>query len=304
MSLRFWIRVNARLADDPAVQEFALVILPKQPDWIAIPAACGFLGMLWGRVADERENGDLTDIPSATLERWVGWQGKRGLFAAEFRARFVDEHGVIKEWQDYQGALLERRRQDRERKKRGKRAESPQEGSTQSAGIPAEAPQDVQRTSSVNGNDHPEYSAPYGAENTQGSPLAPAPDGARPAPGTGDYLDRPTVRDELLRRGVRVPENLPALDAPANRADEYAQVLTAAVNEFLERFPIASKEIGRQCRREQKLPMSGDLTEPQIQRLRGEVTEKIRQQLRWPTERSWQGEALEIPEDFEPSVAA
>lgn len=140
---RFWIRVNARLADDAEVRAFAFVLFQKAPAWLAVRTTCGLLVSLWGRVIDEQEDGDVSGRDDHALEEWAGWGGKRGLFAKEFRARFTTD-GMISQWDDYQGTLISRRERDRNRKRGGK----PTEGAPNSSGIPAE----VRTHSSGNGN--------------------------------------------------------------------------------------------------------------------------------------------------------
>lgn len=141
--MKFWIRVNARLADDADVRAFAFVLFPKAPAWLAVRTTCGLLVSLWGRVIDEQEDGDVSGRDDHALEEWAGWGGKRGHFAREFRARFTTD-GHIREWDDYQGTLINRRERDRFRKRTGKT----KEGAPNSSGIPAE----FHTHSSGNGN--------------------------------------------------------------------------------------------------------------------------------------------------------
>lgn len=110
----FWIRVNARLADDADVRKFARELLPTLPTWQSVPLACGLLVTLWGRIADEQEDGDLTARDDDALEEWAKWRGEPGAFAGAFRAAFTVD-GIVRDWAEYQGPLIDRRRKDRER---------------------------------------------------------------------------------------------------------------------------------------------------------------------------------------------
>jgi hypothetical protein len=149
---RFWIRVNARLADDAEVRAFAKVILPRSSVRLGIAAACGYLVTLWGRVIDEQEDGNLATRDDDVIEEWAKWDGKRGVFASAFRSAFTTD-GKIREWDDYQGALIERREKDRTRKRGKKSAGIPQETPPESAPIPQEIPQSSSRNVNGNGND-------------------------------------------------------------------------------------------------------------------------------------------------------
>jgi hypothetical protein len=98
---------------------------------------------------DYAADGDLSgytdeDIADATL-----WEGDAGdLVAALTAAGFLDADRHIHDWADYAGRLLEKRRQDAERKRlsRGQRPPSPTVPSPSNG-----HPRDVQRTARVTG---------------------------------------------------------------------------------------------------------------------------------------------------------
>ncbi len=238
---RFWIRVNAKLANDPQVIAFALVILPRQPVWLSVRAACGLLGALWGCVVDEQEDGNLSGRADDILEAWAGWGGKRGLFAKEFRAHFVDADGSIREWADYQGKLIERREYDRERKRRDKSPKVPPPIPEVSAGIP----QEVDRSSrcNENGNDQAFALAPTEQESKSPAPdVGVAPEGA--ASPARDYLDNPATREQLKRR-THVPEGRvgpvlhvsEAAAASQSWADRYSEHLAQYCERWFAKHP-------------------------------------------------------------------
>lgn len=151
-----WIRVNATLLDAPGVRQFGTELLPKTEPWLARAAVAGFLVALWGRVAEHQPDGRLSGRDDEQLEEWAQWKGKPGLFAQVFRARFLREDGVIDHWEDYQGAALARREQDRKRKAdAARRVPIPQESTPllrtmsrrHSAGIPQESTRKLHATS-------------------------------------------------------------------------------------------------------------------------------------------------------------
>ena len=114
-----WIRVHAHLVEKPVVCRMAqaLRIDPFK--------ATGHLVTFWGSVAQHGKNGSLKDLPDSLLERWAGWTGKRGAFAAWVRAEHTDDEGRINEWDTYQGTLEQRREKERERLRNKRRSVAP-----------------------------------------------------------------------------------------------------------------------------------------------------------------------------------
>lgn len=106
-----WIRVHARLVERPLVARMAEDL--KVPCMLVV----GHLATFWGAAAEHADNGTIADVPDALLERWAQWGGKRGAWANAVRRHHMDEGGRIKEWDEYQGPLEERRARDRERLK-------------------------------------------------------------------------------------------------------------------------------------------------------------------------------------------
>lgn len=104
-----WIRVHARLVDKPVVARCAesLRIDPYK--------AMGHLVALWGGVSMNVVGGHVQDVPDSLLERWAGWNGKRGAFANWVREQHLDDEGRINEWDEYAGALEARRAKERQR---------------------------------------------------------------------------------------------------------------------------------------------------------------------------------------------
>ncbi|HEX6602354.1 MAG TPA: hypothetical protein VF030_06885 [Solirubrobacterales bacterium] len=123
--MSLWIRVEAAIADSAKVWEFAGMLLGTGSAGASagvdaesprkhVAESIGYLVQLWGKVADKRETGDVSDVPDGLLESWAGWAGPRGHFAHCFRSVFASD-GQINDWQEHQGKLIERRKKERAR---------------------------------------------------------------------------------------------------------------------------------------------------------------------------------------------
>ncbi|MBK7907551.1 MAG: hypothetical protein IPJ78_13455 [Gemmatimonadetes bacterium] len=115
--MQSWIRVNVGVPDEPKVIGLAdtLTIEPE--------LALGHVIATWCRIGEHAPDGDLSAISDLVLERWAGWRGERGRYAAAFREAFVQE-GRMPGWDRLQGKLIELAKKDRARKE-GASAENP-----------------------------------------------------------------------------------------------------------------------------------------------------------------------------------
>jgi hypothetical protein len=107
---------------------------------IDLVVAVGHLAIFWGAVSQHCARGDISDVPDSLLEEWARWRGETGVFA-----RFVREkhstNGIINDYDEYNGALEDRRAADRVRKaEERRRARESQSGNVK-------RPQDVLRKS-------------------------------------------------------------------------------------------------------------------------------------------------------------
>ena len=104
-----WIRVHAQLRGKPVVARLAaaLRINPFQ--------AMGHLVCFWGNVAAHATNGDVSSVPDSLIDHWAGWTSKRASFSKWVREHHLDEDGRVREWDDYAGALEQRRAKERQR---------------------------------------------------------------------------------------------------------------------------------------------------------------------------------------------
>lgn len=131
----FWIRVDANIRRRKVV--WRLVV----SHGLSADAAVGVLVQLWGAVAQHAPGGDISAVPDALLEEWVQWSGEPGAFAKWVRSEHATD-GIINEWEEYAGALEQRRERDRARKVQSR-----------SRGQSADIPRDVLVTSSRNGTE-------------------------------------------------------------------------------------------------------------------------------------------------------
>lgn len=119
-----WIRIDAGIACDPKLQQLADAV------GVRLPHAIGLVVCALCQFPAHARDGDIGDIPDATLEKWAGWEGKRGKFAPAFRAAFCAD-GVVTGWEKHNGAAVRKADKDTERqaeyraKKAGRPPDSP-----------------------------------------------------------------------------------------------------------------------------------------------------------------------------------
>lgn len=103
-----WIRVHADLGSKPVTQRAADALGVKRA------AAAGHLVFFWGNVSRHATNGVIAHYPDALLELWACWEGTRGRFAKFIRDNHLDDDGRVREWDEYAGALEQRKQKNRE----------------------------------------------------------------------------------------------------------------------------------------------------------------------------------------------
>jgi hypothetical protein len=94
---------------DPAVLGLAEAL------GVSPPLTTGCLVGVLTHLPDHARTGDLSGVSDLTLERWAQWPGKRGRFAAAFRAYLCDPQGVVRGWEKHNGAAMREAEQARER---------------------------------------------------------------------------------------------------------------------------------------------------------------------------------------------
>lgn len=110
-----WIRVSVGIATDPRVYALAedLDVRPAE--------VVGLLVGVMAALPGHAPTADLSNVPSTLLERWAGWEGVRGQFAARFAARFLND-GVWAAWEKYNGSAMREAKSAAERAKAARNA--------------------------------------------------------------------------------------------------------------------------------------------------------------------------------------
>jgi hypothetical protein len=132
-----WIRVHAGLIDKPVIDRLSTALDVSEHE------AIGLLVTFWGAVSKNVVGGQLAGVSDRHIERWARWTGARGAFAAWIQAHHLDADGRVNEWEEYAGALEDRREYDRERKRRDRERKS----HGMSTGSPTEVHRTVRVTS-------------------------------------------------------------------------------------------------------------------------------------------------------------
>jgi hypothetical protein len=131
-----WIESHQELGRHPKVRRLARVLD------VPLPQAIGHLHLLWWWALDFADDGQLGRFDGTDIADAAGWTGDAGDFVSAMKdAGFLDadeagEATAIHDWPEYAGRLLERRRQDAERKRkaRGQAEDNPE----MSGGRPAD----------------------------------------------------------------------------------------------------------------------------------------------------------------------
>jgi hypothetical protein len=108
-----WIPSFQELADHPKTRKLCRLLQ------VSRPAVVGHLHMLWWWALDYTDDGYIGKYEAADIADAVMWDGDpQQLLDALIASGFVDEDLQIHDWQDYQGRILAKREQNRERQKR------------------------------------------------------------------------------------------------------------------------------------------------------------------------------------------
>lgn len=103
-----WIRVAVAIADDPDIHELADAL------GVRVSEAVGLVVSTLVKFPEHAPDGNLTQLRDSLVERWAGWEGEKGRYAAELRRIFLTE-GVWTSWDKHNGKALQKLDRDRER---------------------------------------------------------------------------------------------------------------------------------------------------------------------------------------------
>lgn len=110
-----WIESHQELARHPKTKRLSRLL------GVTLPTAIGHLHLFWWWAMDYSQDGDLSKYDAADIEDACEWDGEPGkLYSALRDSKFVDQDDVIHDWYDYAGRLVEKREQNKERKRRSR----------------------------------------------------------------------------------------------------------------------------------------------------------------------------------------
>ncbi|MHA6481087.1 DnaD domain-containing protein [Paenibacillus sp. strain BS8-2] len=116
-----WIESHQELARHPKTRKLSRKL------GISIPAAIGHLHMLWWWAIDYAQDGDLSNFDPDDIADALDWPNDANqLIAALIDSGFIDRVGegegtlVVHDWFDYAGRLVDKRVQNRERKRKSR----------------------------------------------------------------------------------------------------------------------------------------------------------------------------------------
>jgi len=95
-----WIRIAVVMKDDVRITRIAEACRVRPAE------AIGCIVNVLVELPAQARDGDVSQFPDRLLEQWAMWEGKRGVFAAAFRAHMVDDAGVVRSWEKHNGAAI------------------------------------------------------------------------------------------------------------------------------------------------------------------------------------------------------
>jgi DnaD/phage-associated family protein len=113
-----WIESHQELARHPKTKKFARMLE------ISLPSAVGHLHFFWWWAMDYAQDGSLARYDAADIADACGWEGEAStLQNALIESGFIDDENddlIIHDWHEYAGRLIEKREQNKERKKKSR----------------------------------------------------------------------------------------------------------------------------------------------------------------------------------------
>lgn len=137
--------------------------------------AIGHLHFLWWWALDNAPTGNLSALAPAEIAEVAEWPGSADQFVAAMKScGWVDENGMIHDWMEYAGFLIQQREKDKKRKRdaRNKSASQTSEGIPEPVQRTSDGhPADIQRTAdgrrSDGGRTQPNPTQPIEETHTQ-----------------------------------------------------------------------------------------------------------------------------------------
>lgn len=146
-----WIESHQELREHPKTKRLCrLLALPR-------PMVVGYLHFLWWWAYDYAPEGDLSVFSDEDIADAVDWEGEpSALMSALVQAGFVTEDRRLHDWEDFAQKWIERRRQDRERKRATRSAGEPDRRTSNGS------PPEIHSLSGVTVPDHtvPDHTGP------------------------------------------------------------------------------------------------------------------------------------------------
>jgi hypothetical protein len=108
-----WIESHSTLARHPKTLRLARRLS------VSVPTAIGHLHLLWWWALEYTRDGDLSGFDDEEVAVACVWEGEPAAFRAALTAAgFLDACGVIHDWDDYAGKLLDQRKANAEKQAR------------------------------------------------------------------------------------------------------------------------------------------------------------------------------------------
>lgn len=191
-----WIRIATGIMQDPSIHAVA------DATGVSVPTTTGHVVGVLTYLPEHARGGDLSGVSDTTLERWAMWTGKRGRFAAAFRAHLCTAQGLVRSWEKHNGAAIRDSDYDRERKKVKREADKAARRAADvrkvSAGQNPDSPPDVHRRRDGTGRDGMLTATANSLGTGEPPRLLPAPVESKSKPKGPKY---PHFADEVCKAG-------------------------------------------------------------------------------------------------------
>ncbi len=114
-----WVPVHQNLMRHPKLIRTAVQLGIKRVHCV------GHLVSLWCWAMDYAPKGNITDFLAEEVALGSEWEGSAELWVATlYREGWVDEDGYLHDWDEYGGALIEKRKADAKRKRADRKKDS------------------------------------------------------------------------------------------------------------------------------------------------------------------------------------